>query len=297
MPKVSVIIPTYNRKLMIVECLESVLAQTYKDLEIIIVDDGSTDNTEDVLRPYSGRITYIKQSNQGNAAARNTGIKVVKGELVAFQDSDDLWVQDKLGKQVRYLDEHPDVDMVCGNGVIFGNTKDVGRFVISEKRAKILEKNGINLKDNFMKSTIRTPTIVIKKKVLDELGGFDPNLRVCVDGDFSLRFLTKYKAAFMNEVLFRLRKHDDNLSADREQRLLHSIKLINKLLTDKPELEDIIGRENINKRLAYRYYKLAKTYMKKRKRAEARDSIDNAVRLMPSSIVYRWSQFRILLGL
>lgn len=296
-PKVSVIIPTYNRASMIIECIESVFNQIFTDFEIIIVDDGSSDNTEAVLRPYLDRITYIRQENKGNAAARNTGIEVAKGEFVAFLDSDDLWLPDKLEKQVRYLEDHPDIDMVCGNGVIFGNTKDAGRLLIPNKRAKPLEKNGVTLKGDFMKSSVRCSTIVIKKGVLEELGGFDANLRVCVDGDFSLRFLTKYRAAFMNEPLIRYRKHNDNISANREQRLLHSIKLINKLLTDNPELENVIGTENINKRLAYRYYRLTKTYMKKKKMAEARESIDHAVRLMPGSIVYRWYQFRMLLGL
>lgn len=296
MPEVSVVIPTYNRASLLAEALESVLNQTYKYFEIIVVDDGSTDSTDAVIKPYIGSIKYIRQNNQGNGAARNTGIKEAKGEFVAFLDSDDLWLPDKLEKQIKYLQEHPDVDMVYGNGIIFGNTKDSGRSLISHKKARQLSKK-VTLRDEFMKSTIRSSTILIRKNILDELGGFDPNLRVCVDGDFSLRTLSKYKVAFMDDILIRYRKHDGNISSNREQRMIHSIRLIQNLLSNKPELEDVIGKENINKRLAYRYYKLAKTYMKKRKRAEARDSIDNAVRLMPGSIVYRWSQFRILLGL
>jgi glycosyltransferase involved in cell wall biosynthesis len=297
LPNVSVIIPTYNRASMVIEAVESVLNQTYKDIELIVVDDGSTDNTEDVLRPYFGRITYIKQENRGNAAARNMGLKEAKGELIAFNDSDDLWVEDKLEKEVRYLEEHPDVDMVCGNGIIFGNTKDAGRLVISQSRAESLERKGISIKDIFMKSTIRTPTVVIRKMVIDALGGFDGNLRVCVDGDFSLRLLGGgYKATFINDVFFKLRKHDDNLSADREQRLLHSIKIIKKLLSEKPELEGIIGRENINKRLAYRYYRLAKTYRKKGKVNAAFESITNAISLRPYSLIYRLYKLRFLLN-
>lgn len=283
---------------MVVEAVESVLNQTYKNLELIVVDDGSTDDTEDVLKPYLDRIKYIKQENKGNAAARNTGLKEAKGEFIAFNDSDDLWVGDNLEKEVRYLHEHPDVDMVCGNGIIFGNTRDVGRLVISDKRARLLEKNGVTVKDIFMKSTIRTPTVVIRKKVIDTLGGFDGSLRVCVDGDFSLRLLgSGYKVAFMNEVFFKLRKHDDNLSSDREQRLLHSIKIIKKLLSDKPELEGIIGKENISKRLAYRYYRLAKTYKKKGKFNDAVESISNAISLRPYSITYRLYKLRFSLNL
>lgn len=298
LPNISVIIPTYNRASMINEAVESVLSQKYKDIELIVVDDGSSDNTAEMLRPYLDRVIYIKQENQGNAAARNTGLKEAKGELIAFNDSDDLWVEDKLEKEVRYLEEHPDVDMVCGNGIIFGNTKDAGRLVISQSRAESLEKKGITVKDIFMKSTIRTPTVVIRKKVIDALGGFDGNLRVCVDGDFSLRLLgSGYKAAFINDIFFKLRKHDDNLSSDREQRLLHSIKIIKKLLSDKPELEGIIGKENISKRLAYRYYRLAKTYKKKGKFNDAVESISNAISLRPYSLIYRLYKLRFSLNL
>ncbi len=109
MPKVSVIIPTYNRAHFLCEALDSALSQTFKDFEIIIVDDGSTDNTKQVLEKYGSRIYYIYQENKGRAEARNTGIRRAKGEHIAFLDDDDIWLPNKLEKQVFFLDARPDI--------------------------------------------------------------------------------------------------------------------------------------------------------------------------------------------
>jgi len=280
-PRVSIIIPTYNRAHLIVECLESVLSQTYGDYEVIVVDDGSTDNTEDVIKPYLDRIRYIKQENKGNAGARNSGIDLAKGEILAFNDSDDLWFPDKLEKQVDYLDKHSEVDMVCGNGVFFGNHKLEGKNVVPEKRSVPLERNGVTLSDIFMKSSLRTPTMVVRRKVFDVVGGFDPDFKVCVDLDFAFRVLMQFSVAFMNEPLFKLRKHDGHVGGDSERRTLYNIKAIEKLLTNYPEARDIIGEENINRRLAYRYYRLGNITRKKGRKEEARKAYKKALSYRP----------------
>ena len=108
MPTVSVIIPTYNRRTYVQEAIDSVLAQTYPDYEIIVIDDGSTDGTDQVLHArYGDRIRYVWQENQGESAARNRGIALARGEYIALLDSDDLWLPDKLAKQIPFLDSHP----------------------------------------------------------------------------------------------------------------------------------------------------------------------------------------------
>ncbi|MDT8316788.1 MAG: glycosyltransferase [bacterium] len=280
-PRVSVIIPTYNRAGMIVECLESVLNQTYSDYEVIVVDDGSTDDTEELIGPYLNRIRYIKQENMGNAGARNSGIEATKGDIVAFNDSDDLWLPDKLERQVKYLDEHPDVGMVCGNGIFFGSSKVEGKKVISDKRAITLEKDGVTLASIFMKSTLRTPTMVVRRKVIETVGGFDPDFKVCVDLDFAFRVLMKFKVAFMNEPLFKLRKHDGHVGGDNERRTLFNIKAIEKLLKEYPEASALIGEKNINRRLAYRYYRLGKITQKKGRKGEALEAYKKSLSYRP----------------
>lgn len=280
-PKISVIIPTFNRASMVVETIDSVLNQTYKDFEIIVVDDGSTDDTTETLRPYFDRIKYLKQSNQGHAAARNAGFKVALGELIAQGDSDDLWFPEKLEKQVKYLNEHPDVDMVCGNGIFFGDPKVEGKKVIPDKRAIPLEREGVSLRSIFMKSSIRTPTIIAKRHVFKGVGGFDPNFKICVDLDFAFRVLMKYKVVFMNEPLFKLRRHEGHLGGDSERRTLFNIKAIEKLLREYPEARALIGQDNINRRLAYRYYRLGRIYRKKKRRSDALVAFKKALSYRP----------------
>ena len=280
-PRVSIIIPTYNRAEMIVECLESVFTQTFTDYEVIVVDDGSTDNTEEVLNSYLDRLIYIKQENMGNAGARNKGIERASGEIIAFNDSDDLWLSDKLERQLKYLDEHPDVDMVCGNGIFFGSSKVEGGKVISDKRAIPLEREGVTLPSIFMKSTLRTPTMVARRKVIEAVGGFDPEFKVCVDLDFAFRVLTKFKVAFMNEPLFKLRKHDGHVGGDSERRTLFNIKAIEKLLREYPEARMLIGEKLINRRLAYRYYRLGKITQKKGRKKEALSAYKKSLSYRP----------------
>ena len=112
-PRVTVVIPTYNRAKVILRALETAFAQTYRNLEIIVVDDGSTDDTTAVLAPYWERIHYIHQSNQGASAARNRGIQEATGEFIAFLDSDDEWLPAKLERQIELLEARPDLSFVA----------------------------------------------------------------------------------------------------------------------------------------------------------------------------------------
>ena len=108
MKEISVVIPAYNHGRFLREAIDSVLAQTYAPLEIIVVDDGSTDDTEQIVRSYGDRVRYIRQQNAGVGAARNNGIANARGEYVAFLDSDDLWLPEKLAVQVEYMRRHPE---------------------------------------------------------------------------------------------------------------------------------------------------------------------------------------------
>src|SRR5215831_13288100 len=118
-PLVSAVIPTYNYARYVTGAVESVLAQSFDDLEIVVVDDGSTDETADTLRPFLDRIRYIRQGHRGLAAARNTGIRVARGPYVAFLDSDDLWLPEKVSVQIARLNGDPAVGLVYGEAVLF----------------------------------------------------------------------------------------------------------------------------------------------------------------------------------
>lgn len=111
-PTVSVIIPSYNSAFYLLETLDSVLLQSYQDFEIILVDDGSTDNTKEVIQPYLKYINYVYQENKGPAPARNTGIRGARGKYIAFNDSDDSWLPQKLAIQIDYFQNHPEIGLV-----------------------------------------------------------------------------------------------------------------------------------------------------------------------------------------
>ena len=114
-PLVSVIIPVYNREKYLAEAIESVLAQTYRPIEVIVVDDGSTDGSADIAKRFGSPVRYYFQPNSGAGAARNRGIAVARGSFLAFLDSDDLWVEDKLTHQMAAFERHSDVDIVSGH--------------------------------------------------------------------------------------------------------------------------------------------------------------------------------------
>ena len=203
---VSVIIPTYNRAHLIKRSAQSVLGQTYKNLELIIVDDGSTDNTEDVVKSLDDeRVVYIKQTNQGACAARNNGIDHARGEFIAFQDSDDVWHNDKLEKQINCLKETgADIVFCCLNRI---------------ENGKIVEIKGSYFKEGFMQpstfpSNIGTQTLVAKYKVF-EYEKFDESMPRLQDLELLLRVQKKQKLYCMKLALVDYYIQDKSISNDK----------------------------------------------------------------------------------
>lgn len=274
-------IPTYNRASLIEACVQSVLDQTFRDIEVIVVDDGSDDDTRERLEKFGAVVRCFRQGNMGCAEARNHGIRKARGELIAFNDSDDLWLSDKLEKQVRYLDEHPEIGLVCGNGLMTGAGGDEAEMVIPAERGARLARDGVTLREMLTRSCSRTPTIVARREVLSVLGGFDPTFRVCVDSEFMYRVLLKFKVAFMNEPLFRLGLHGGHVGGDLESRSRHDIRAIAKLTTEHPEVIETVGRTTIDRRLAYRFYRLGRACERKGKWSEALDAFRKSLSRRP----------------
>ncbi len=209
MPTVSVIIPTYNRACFLCETLESVLAQTYQDFEILVVDDGSTDDTEAVLAPYMSRIRYFKQENAGPAIARNRGIFYSKGEYVAFLDSDDLWYAEKLEKQVKILDENPEIGVVytdCYCGQSPTDPNQTGFF------ASAYPPSGDIFERMTQNNLFWTSSLMLRKEVFITSGIFDPTLRWSEDYDLWLRICRLTKCHFIQEVLGLFREHPGRIT-------------------------------------------------------------------------------------
>ncbi len=205
MPTVSVIIHTYNNEKFIAETIESVLNQTYKDYEIIIVDDGSVDGTRDALSPYKQKIRYHYKENGGIASAKNTGISLSEAEFVAFLDHDDLWVSDKLQLQMECFKENPQVGLVYAQYTSFRDGKEL--------RTKP-EKgySGWIFKELLAKSFIQTSTVMVKKECLNIVGSYDESFSLGDEYDMFLRISKKFQCGFVDKGLTRYRVHDTNAS-------------------------------------------------------------------------------------
>lgn len=214
MPRVSVIIPTYNRGDLIARSIDSVLDQTYEDYELLVVDDGSTDHTQSVVEQYSDdRITYIAHStNQGASAARNTGIEHAEGEYLAFLDSDDVWAPRKLDKQVTELDERPPEWVAVYCGVEIGDTDTVGIASIARSlgltRLEHTEgaEGGADLIKAVLKDELHTSagsTLLVKTPVVEAVDGFDESFKRFQDPEFLIRVLRQGKLAYVPEPLVR----------------------------------------------------------------------------------------------
>ena len=212
-PTVSVVIPTYNRERLIGRSIKSVLNQTYQNFEIVIVDDSSTDNTKEVVKSFNDeRIRYVRhEENKGEAAARNTGIKIAKGQYIASQDSDDEWLPEKLAWQVELLkNAPPEVGVVyTGFWKIKNNEKTYIPFSwVNQKDGDIHKEL---LKGNF----IGSPVVLIRKDCFEKVGMFDEKLFHLVDWEMWLRISKYYHFKYIDEPLVLAHYHSANVSADQ----------------------------------------------------------------------------------
>lgn len=205
---ISVIIPTFNRRGWLETSIRSVLEQTYAPFEVILVDDGSTDDTKKVVSQFP--VTYIYQKNQGPSAARNLGVKSSNGEWVAFLDSDDYWDRRKLEKQVSFLKKNPLLKIVHTDEIWIRNGKRVNACKHHQK------KSGWIYLDSLKLCMMSPSSIMILKKVFDEEGGFDEALLAAEDYDLWLRLTSKYPVGLLDEKLItKIGGHGDQLSMER----------------------------------------------------------------------------------
>jgi glycosyltransferase involved in cell wall biosynthesis len=209
MPLVSVIIPSYNRSHLIGETIESVLSQTFNDFELIVVDDGSTDNTREVVDRYGRSVKYIYQRNQGRSAARNQGIKAAGGELIAFIDSDDLWLPDKLYYQVEMLAN--DVE----SGLVYTDYEFVDSRLSPLSKPPIYVshplREGRILEHLLTFDFIPPSTVMVRRECLNVAGLFDTGLRLGTeDWDFLLRLVKLYKVSYVKQACALIRVHEGN---------------------------------------------------------------------------------------
>jgi len=204
---ISVVIPTYNRVTFLKDAIDSVLAQTFLDFELIVVDDGSTDDTPKLLSSYNNKVRVITQTNQGPSAARNRGIEAAKSPWIAFLDSDDVWKPDKLKKQVRFITDNPDTKICQTEEVWIRNGKRVN------PRKKHEMHSGWIYEQCLPRCIVSPSSVMIHKDVFEKVGLFDETMLACEDYDLWLRVTPHYPVFLVREQLIvKQGGHDDQQS-------------------------------------------------------------------------------------
>lgn len=206
-PRVSVIIPTFNRAWAVGKAIESVLAQDYPNVELIVVDDGSSDQTGAMLSAYKGALLPIRQPNQGVSAARNRGVTAAAGDLIAFLDSDDYWLPGKLSEQVAFFNAHPEA-LIC-------QTEEI--WIRNGCRVNPRRRHQKPAGDIFIPSLalclVSPSAVMVKRALFTEIGGFDEDLPACEDYDLWLRVSCRYPVHLIEKPLIvKQGGHPDQLS-------------------------------------------------------------------------------------
>jgi glycosyltransferase involved in cell wall biosynthesis len=224
MIKVSVIIPTYNYAKFISETIRSVLDQTFSDYEVIIVDDGSTDETKAVIKPYlkDARVKYVYQENKGLSSARNLGIRTSHGGYIALLDSDDLWMPEKLQKQVPLLESDHNVALV------YCMAEHINQAGEAMPHSSWPHPENKSYEDLLYCNWVvgSGSSVLIRKSVFSEVGFFDETLTALEDLNMWIRILRHYRSAYVNEVLVKIRRHSESMQSDikkMEQNLLQHV--------------------------------------------------------------------------
>ncbi|MDQ7058490.1 MAG: glycosyltransferase [Ghiorsea sp.] len=209
---VSIIIPTYNYAEYVHKAVESAFNQTYPNIEIIVVDDGSTDNTAAVMQAYAEQVIYIQQENQGAAAARNRGLLEAKGDFICFLDADDMYHADNIAEKVAYLEKNTHVDWCYSN---WAWVNDAGQEVMRGDEPEVslahIKAEGDVLALALQGYRLGTNVFMFRRALVNRLQGFDVSLKVLEDYDYYLRAASLAKLGFVDKVLCFIYQHEDSL--------------------------------------------------------------------------------------
>jgi glycosyltransferase involved in cell wall biosynthesis len=276
MPTVSVIIPTYNRVSMVREAVQSVLEQTYTDYEIIVVDDGSTDNTKGVVTGLSERIVYVYQPNHGRSNARNHGMSMAKGKYIAFLDSDDLFLPTKLEKQVEGIEKRPDV-LLSHTSYQWINT--INKYTEEVKSGRF---SGYVYPKIIQRCPIATPTVMLRREALGEKIKFEEAISNGEDVILWVRFAHKSPILGIDEALTQVRIHGNNAAIDSQSQISGVMNVLE--YTVRRET-DITPRQRRNL-LTDGYLKIGFYYLLKHEVSRCLKFLSLALRTSPLYMIY-----------
>lgn len=259
MPKVSVIIPCYNRESFIAETVESVLSQTYSNVELIAIDDGCTDNSRKILEKFNDKIKilqHLDHLNKGQSASINLGLANSDGKYVGILDSDDIWFPNKISEQVEYLEAHPEIGMVFGNGEAIDSGGHHLYNIYDEQPPKPGDPESL-----LMDCYIHLPSnSLIRREIYNQVGPFDENLRAAQDHDMLIRIAEVTRIAFLNRKWYQYRRHENSISSTAtEQRWRGGFRILEKAIQRYPYSSQVI-----RKRKGVLHFRLGQCYIRSR---------------------------------
>ncbi len=286
MTSVSVIIPAYQNSTTIVDAINSVLSQTFSDVEIIIVDDGSTDGLDRVLDQFQKKIVLFRQKNKGSAAARNLGIRHSSSEIIAFLDADDIWLPEKLALQLPLFKQGSTLGVVFGNVNFLSN----GRVQPTTYFDLFPPFRGRIFYDLYAYNFVPTSSVIVRRKVFEQSGIFDESLRNVQDYDLWLRIAQSWEFDYVRRpvAIYRISSRQISRNIVRSAALLLQVK--ENIYRSRVELFDGVDRKILERGLYNKYLRLALCYMRESQKKEAGQVLDRyrQVRgISPNYIAFR----------
>jgi glycosyltransferase involved in cell wall biosynthesis len=284
-PLVSVIIPTFNRGYIITEAIESVFSQTYKNYEIIVVDDGSSDNTREILEPHMDRILYFYQENGGQSSARNLGIKNSRGKYIAFLDADDVWMPEKLEIQIEELENKPNIGMVYSRFIQY-NTVDGHQTILPRDKYTY---SGYVFHKFFTHCPSWIGTIIVNKKCFSRVGYFDESQRIAPIKDLWFRIAHEFEVLFIDRVLAIQRIQADSITTQKDiiEHYLIQLKRIETHYQSLKVWEKLLIANRYRKSRARLLRRIGREYMK---RSDCRTGI-NGVSLPTNNTRFHYRKY------
>jgi glycosyltransferase involved in cell wall biosynthesis len=290
-PLVSIIMPVLNGERYIASAIESICAQTFSDVELLVIDDGSTDRTRDIVHGFSARLNlhYIHhEKNQGITRSINDGLRRSSGKFIAFLDHDDLWLPDFLDYEVSYLLAHPDVGMVHSDFQTIDSEGRILEHSVARER-KRTRPSGFIFRDLFMQSMIVGISVLVRRECFDRLGLWDERLR-WADYHMWLRIARHYKVDYIPTVLTAYRQHPSQSTRGTTSPLPDELpvaaQVIDRLIQEYPEIRAELGDRTIDRRRASFYFDLAYGSLTAGESRHARACVRRALRLWPTNPQY-----------
>ncbi len=279
-PRVSIIIPAYNSARYVGAALQSVLDQTCRDYEVIVVDDGSTDDTKTVVLSVGGPVRYIHQSNQGPSPARNTGISAAAGEFICFLDADDVWTPEKLNTQLDFMERNPRIALVFADSEEFDEQGVQCASLLSKSRfySEIVSRAvvGRAFQKLLLENFIPTSTVMVRRQCFDTTALFDTTLKAAEDRDMWSRIAAQFPIGCIPTMLGRKRAVASSVSRDLETTLRSRVRLWNKARLLFPELAPV---RTVNALLAPTYVQLGFLLLDRDNTREARQLALQALKI------------------